>query len=60
MKKMSFLETTTPVGNECLYPTELDAKRFFNQQHLAGELTFGVGITNHMEKDLLWLLNHKL
>lgn len=56
MKKMSFLETTTPVGNECLYPTELDAKRFFNQQHLAGELTFGVGITNHMEKDLLWLL----
>lgn len=56
MKKMSFLETTIPVGAECLYPTRQDAQNFFDEQLLSGELLFGVGFTNHMEKDLLWLL----
>ena len=53
---MSFLETTIPVGAECLYPTRQDAQNFFDEQLLSGELVFGVGITNQMEKDLLWVL----
>lgn len=56
MEKMSFLETTIPVGAECLYPTRQDAQNFFDEQLLSGELVFGVGITNQMEKDLLWVL----
>lgn len=56
MKKMSFLETTIPVGAECLYPTRQDAQNFFDEQLLSGELFFGVGFTDHMEKDLVWVL----
>ena len=56
MKKMSFLETTIPVGAECLYPTELEVRKFFNQQNLCGKIFFGVGYTDHMEKDLIWIL----
>lgn len=56
MKKMNFFETTTPVGAECLYPTEFEAKKFFSQQLLNGKISFGVGYTNRMEKDLLWVL----
>lgn len=56
MKKLTFLETTVPVGAECLYPTEQEVKNFFQDQLLTGEITLGIGYTDHMEKDLVWLL----
>lgn len=56
MNKMSYLEATLPAGENCLFPSELEAREHFSKFGLFGKIMLGVGTTNRLERLLVWLL----
>lgn len=42
MNKMPILEATLPARDECLFPTQADARHHFARLHLFGKISCGI------------------
>ena len=56
MNKMPILEATLPARDECLFPTQADARHHFARLHLFGKISCGIAYTDNNECELVWLM----
>ena len=56
MNKMPILEATLPARDECLFPTQADARHHFARLHLFGKISCGIAYTDNNECQLVWLM----